>query len=1392
MDSWLRFLPDDDGNIVDRSLNSARAGVLMHGQGLTGLQADIGNRLGANNYAQDRLDDYRYQQLLTQQALSGDNQGAYDRIFANSVSNLLTGLETTALGQLGGMSLGTHALENVGLGNMAVNAFGNAYGNVRTGGMGEQYANDVDAARRYAYASALNELGQEKLFDALGLISGGKITENTIPGANVFGLGSFITEAAEEGTGALVDPFTEAALEGNVFSPEYWNRVGEIYKEQGLAGTLQNVRDSAIEGGLGGVMGGVMSNPYQAVRQVGTDINAVRADLGSEGVRNALKEYDRAVNAGGESTATPTPNDYGIQTANAVATDVDQETLDRYRRQKMQDNIASDFDDVYDENFAAYEKAQEDSKWYNEKYGNSSSLPNMYDTKADKAITNLKQQVAKGGLRSSIPSVRERAQRANELIIRHDASVLDVRDADGKRLNPKVLDNIIKESNNIGIPVDFLPWQTVIQNGAGAWYAPGPGGKRTLQTGVIHLPNRPILEGQTMYEAFEHEITHVGEGSPEYYRYIQDLMDNDTATIDAEGNVRDYDGAENTPHPDDRTYAGDRWNRRGVETFAHRSADFSVNTSGGDSYANDRNEWSIWNRVLGKDPQGNSSNTYTRKKIGDTTEKNLETRRAAKWIKNNQTLHYDALGRDLLDLRLRETLKRDKNAKYVDGYNNVTIAEAREILNQSNATVPADGSSEFDVMTNDEYFDRLKNVSNVDVDKTDPDLFATNEFKLYQNGTSVYDIATDRVRPRFASVTNNEKQKARELQMAKEDFENQIDKVLGRLPGDDNVIPAAETSRIATELIMSEGKQAVLPDNIKHLEKAFFEGTEGRPAVAPLLYNYYKEQADKIEKRYSAEKKTSTAKTKTSQKKTITEEERLEKKLGKSEVDTGTGFEEVSADERANVETADKELKNAEKGNKKYWDIHADNSKETEAILASIFGDKQDAATFTGMLKSRFKLTQDEAKTAANVMMEKGFSPEVLDELVNEKGIKALATVEQGGDLLFNPHKELGNTYNEYAPRKLGFKPYTTEQMEAYDEQLAKERAKRGSKTEFEEKLSAEDRKLLDTLNANSRKYATKDVDESNATIDKQAEGKKFVIDPDGTFAGTTVNNLYQGLIDQLRDVLVGRNTKLGRAMGAIYGTHSNSYQDVVRYSEAKAAFDEAKNLYRVVQDLKQNGVNSEYFKNSGYTLVDDDTIDSLGLKGKSQEEISQLVDDNLTALIDISDDKNLTSEQKLEKSLALFRDKQAVEEKTEPVRKTEQDVFEEVVNKEAPKKKQRKPKVEQKTVETEKTEEKKEEERKEETSKDEISEQELPPESAEPEIVTKAKEAYGEDGNVDNLSNYYKSLGITEETSKKLAKRIREGGNSANLEQTAARELTQANKEEYPELRMPRTLLKQ
>lgn len=1443
MDSWLRFLPDNDGNIVDRSLNSARAGVLMHGQGLTGLQANIGNRLGADDYEEERLKDFQYQQALTQQALSGDNQGAYDRIFANSVSNLLTGLETTALGQLGGMSLGTHALENVGLGNMAVNSFGNAYGNVRTGGMGEQYADDVDAARRYAYASALNELGQEKMFDALSLISGGKITENTIPGANVFGLGSFMTEAAEEGAGALVDPFAEAALEGNVFSPEYWNRVGEIYKEQGLAGTMQNVRDSAIEGGLGGVMGGVMSNPYQSARQVGTDINALRADLGKEGIRNTLRQYDEAMQGGQETgDFVPNPNGYSLEGARAQKLNNGNATLSEGTTAgddfvlEMYRNEDGTYD-VYDTRTGAsntyktaptISQAEQDMRQAvtDEKtsvdYGDyEEALDELSNNKnIERNISTLKSLVSRGGLRSSVPSLRERAQRANEAIIRYDIKTLGVQDVEFrngvaiyKPISEKTIKEIIDISNRNGIPVDFLPHQIVERKGAGAWFAPGPGGKFSLNTGVIHLPDRPV-SNDTLIEALVHEITHTTEGSNAYNKFKEDMRENSNRYVDEDGNV--------TLDPvNSDTYAEDKRHMFGVETVANRSGDFANKNPGTvESYASGRNKWA-WSLLNPFDANGEVTNLQTRARKARTTGLGLEAQRAGRYVKNTDQLEYDADYvlhlKNALDEKVAKWTKqfvkkndRQPTRDEIDRYKSrakveeFSGAEIEGFVNSSkyglpvNRIIPYNGEREWDTPK---------------VKKAKSEEGYTTEFNDYASGnihkrgeTDLSDSnRSDRLPPlipdwddveglKLTKLTSEEELDERARTMLADTLER---KGLQMLPGDDNIVTTEEARKLVDDLIESKGKSATLPKKIQHLQDVFFEGRNGKSPVGKDIYDTYL----KLTKKDTSTAKKSSAKPKKTkatdiESDTMTEED-AHKMADALEQDYGKRITENDENDMRSLAEVEKEeaKKLPSEKDRETWNfvdkgkLSKEDKAKLDAIMASIFGNPANTATFASTLKSRFGLTREEAKTAAELMVEKGFNEDVLDELVNKKGIKKLATIEQGGELKFSPHKLIGQTYNEFAPRKIGFKPYTSEMAEAYDKKLEELQKYRGSVAEYETNMGEADKALLKNFKNNAHKYAKEGVDESKATIKKTAEGKLFVIEPDGTFSGSTVDNLYQGIMDSLRETLLGKASSFARMVQNAYGTRTDSYKGAPNGEYAKRAFETAKELYDIANDLKENGINSEYFKKSGYKVLPAETVEGLNvksIKGESNsdrlERIAKIVDENLEKVMDISDDSSLSYEQKLEKSLALFKDKQAVEEKTEPVRKTEQDVFEEVVNKETPKKKQRKPKVEQKTVETEKTEEKKEEERKEETPKEEISEQELPPESEEPEIITRAKTAYG-NGDVKGLSNYYKGLGISEDTANKLAQRIRDGGNSANLEQTAARELTQANKEEYPEV---------
>lgn len=1373
MDSWLRFLPDDDGNIIDRTMNSARAGILQHGQGFTGLQADIGNRLGANEYEQNRLKDYQYQQLLNQQALSGDNQGMYDRIVSNAVANTLTGLETMALGELGGLDVGTKALENLGLGNMGVNAFGNAYGQVRTGGKGDQYTNDVDAARRYAYGSALNELAQEKMFDALGLISGGKITENTIPGANVFGLGSFMTEAAEEGAGALADPLTEALLDGEFMSEEYRRRVAEIYGEQGVLGTLQLAGNAALEGGLGGVAGGVMSNPYQAVRQVGTDINALSADLGKEGIKNTLKAYDQAMQNGQETGEfAPNPNGYSLEGARAQKLNKGDATLSEGTNAtddfvfEMYRNEDGTFD-VYDTKTGASNtyktaptiaQAEQDMRQATtdektsldyEEYGEA--LDELKNNKnIEKNISTLKSLVSKGGLRSSIPSVRERAQRANEAILRYDVKTLGVQDAEFrngvaiyKPISEKTIKEIVDISNRVGIPVDFLPYQIVERKGAGAWFAPGPGGKYSLNTGVIHLPNRPISE-DTLIEALIHEITHTTEGSHSYEKFKENLRENANTFVDEDGNV--------TSNPvNSDAYAEDKRHMFGVETVANRSGDFGNKNPGTvESYASGRNKWtqSLLNPF---DANGEVTNLQTRATKARTTGLGLEAQRAGRYVKNTDQLEYDAdyvlhlknaLDEKVAKWKERFVKKNDRQPTRdeIDRYKSrarveeFSGAEIEGFVNSSkyglpvNRIIPYNGEREWDTPK---------------VKKAKTEEGFTTEFKDYANGNihkrGETDLSnsnrSDRLPPLIPDWDDVEglklqkldsvEQKQKDLATAKSNLVDQFDRILGMLPGEDNVLTASETNRLATELILSEGKEMRLPDKLKHLEDVFFKGTNGRPAVAPQLYKYYKEQADKIEAKYGKTKKTDQqvfneqvmeqkpAKTKKANGAKNTAEQNEEKASNYLESKDDKAYKKV--DENALRAANDFEQK-TKRSPKKYWEfdengkLSAKDQNQLNAFMATIFGEKNSAQSFAKRLQNRFKLTEAEAKTAVDLMAEKGFNGEVLEELVNEKGIKKLATEDEGGELKFSPHKELGNLYNEYAPKGLGvkFRPYTSEMMDEYDEKLAKQKAFRGSKAEFEQNLNEDDRKLLDYFFKNASKFGKEDVDTSSSALGgkRTKEGQSYIIEPDGSFSGSTVNNLYQGLMDSLRDVLIGRTSKLGTAMEQIYGTYTNSYKDAVRGSDAKAAFEYAKKLYNAAQDLKENGVDSKYFKDSGYKVLDEKTASELNvarLKGETAKEqaerVSKIIDKNLDKAMTISNDSSLSYDEKLRRSLELFKSSESTNTKTET--KTEEKKVEEV-KKETP--------VEEKRVE----------ERKEETPKEETAKAEAP---VEPTQQAKSKE---------------------------------------------------------------------
>lgn len=277
---WFQYLPKrSDENLIHRTGNAVAAGANQWQSGLAGLRTAIAEGLGEEN-SNRFLQETDFQKQLLENHFGRTPQEMYDRLVMSGTNNALNAAEGAVLNSALGLGMGAPLARALSLGTMAANVYGGSYGDVRTGRMGEEYQNDIDAARRYALANAALETGTELV-----------IPDGMIPGADIPTLGNFMGEFAEEGLGGLLEPLTNAALEGDITSKEFWDRANQIYAEQGLEGTLQNALQSGIEGGLGGLGGAFVAHPVQTIQQARSDVNAIRAERGARASLEAFNNH---------------------------------------------------------------------------------------------------------------------------------------------------------------------------------------------------------------------------------------------------------------------------------------------------------------------------------------------------------------------------------------------------------------------------------------------------------------------------------------------------------------------------------------------------------------------------------------------------------------------------------------------------------------------------------------------------------------------------------------------------------------------------------------------------------------------------------------------------------------------------------------------------------------------------------------------------------------------------------------------------------------------------------------------------------------------------------------------------------------------------------------------
>ena len=296
-DAYKQYLPKYyDDNAIARTVQGIGAGGQNFLKGLAGnklKQADEQTRLDTKEEnVEDALAEAEFLDRLTGESMGRTPQSMYDRLVMNAVSNGLSNLQTSALISAAGLPVGGKLARGVGLANMANNSYGNAYADVRLGNKGEQYANDIDAANRYALANAGNELAQE----ALGLIPTPVGNIGYVQGAEIPGLEDFGGEFIQEGFGAVLDPMMDSFLEYDpIKQNDQWrNAVSNAYAEkmQNPGEWAKEIGQAGFEGGISGAMGGATPYITQTARQVGTDVNTI---ANRDQIRNAVNTYDTAL-----------------------------------------------------------------------------------------------------------------------------------------------------------------------------------------------------------------------------------------------------------------------------------------------------------------------------------------------------------------------------------------------------------------------------------------------------------------------------------------------------------------------------------------------------------------------------------------------------------------------------------------------------------------------------------------------------------------------------------------------------------------------------------------------------------------------------------------------------------------------------------------------------------------------------------------------------------------------------------------------------------------------------------------------------------------------------------------------------------------------------------------
>ena len=1069
-----------DDTLLGRTSNSAKAGLTSWTKGVGGDIMSAKEHLGLD--ADDERETVKYLDAQTANNMGRTPNQMYDEIVMNAVNNGINGLMTSGEIALGGLTVGSKAAKALGLLNMAGSSYGNAYSDVRLGNMGEQYMNDMGAADRYALANAGNELLQES-------IPGGYIA-----GAEIPGLSDFAGEFAQEGVGALLDPYMNAFLDYDpiknpeqfsIFNPDsavsqianapYTDENGDMTLQtlgQGIAQRGKEIGRAALAGGLGGALGGAASYVPQVARQVGTDVNT----LGSaQGVAEALEQFERDFN---EAEVAMADFDTASRLQPAMA-----KTL------SGNDSLRQESTDVDAET-------------------------GFENTVKSQAAATLRKYVRGGALRSSIGKYRTQAQQANEKLIRDSA----------KRTHAKVreeqLGKMIEISNALGIPFEFKDNGYFIKGGFGGQYRIlSKKGDMALIRGEIEIPADPTkipgLNDRNVAETFMHEVNHVLEGTPEYKKWADRLR-----KLEAQGRAKDRD------------------HMFGSEHLANLGGDYGGNT-------------------LDMDP-----NEVVR---GYTEDELSNAVLAAKYIAQDDLLLYDPEGREQYDHR--ETTKR----LYGDDYSDVKDGEV----------IPYNGEREYRTPNQAQWEREINNQKD-----TDARARRVSTELLQKLGIPVFKKKTNSSAK--TEMTEEEKKKA-----AKKAFKTK----------DDFIIASLARS-------MGEGQQH-----------------------AAEFLSYLKEHGGFSKENVKAWSDIQKEKDPGYRGILVDQEHKM------AEIEKIFPVADSYYDETTTKETEEKP---------KEIDIPEATEKEQREILGfdvdELMGEGQYVSAseyktqsrgrdeFKNALQKQYGLSEEQLEKATDIIIKNGGYNEATIAELKENGINDLLFRKEGGTQQFNPKDRINALYENYAPAR------------SIQSIIGEEQEDTEVREEFEKSLSDDDKEFLKYLKANAQKIGVKQqtlLDENGEPVrDKKGKkvieytdailsskllesktkrgGDKYVIDKDGAFLGTTVNDVYRGLTQDLRQLYLG-DVAIG---------FSRSYATAQTKEELQTILDEMKALKKDIDDVKANGIKAEYFERNGIKELSKADAKAIKDKELKRKDFVRIL--NLPA--------DMSYEDKLKASLGMWK----------------------------------------------------------------------------------------------------------------------------------------------------------